>query len=142
MVENRKSVCRASWHPSIDRCQVKLFFLMPVCLFWGLQDTEIQLLCSYFYKLHSRSYTRPKSMTRHGLIIYIAHMSPTLVLVCKKISELFKKPKKWNAHLVGIIGKGLLSDGNDWYVFWKRKYLVKTESVKTLFCNLNQFNLC
>ena len=139
MTQNRKSVCRASWHPTIGRCQVKLFF-PNACLFWVLQDTEILLLCSYFYNLHSRSYTRPKSMTRHGLIIYIAHMSPTLV--SKKISELFKKPKKWSAHFpVGIIGDRLLSDCNDWYVFWKRKYLVKSESVKTLFCNLNQFNL-
>ena len=30
-------------------------------------------------------------------------MSPTLV--SKKISELFKKPKKWNAYLVGIVEK-------------------------------------
>ena len=107
------------------------FFLMPVCSeFCKIQKYNFSVFI-LIPKLHSRSY-----ITKHGLIIYIAHMSPTLVLVSKKISELFKKPKKWNAHLVGIIGKGLLSDGNDSYVFWKRKYLVKTESVKTLF------NLC
>ena len=82
-------------------------FFSNACLFWVLQDTEIQLLCSY---LHSWSY-----ITKHGLIIYIAHMSPTLV--SKKISVLFKKPKKWNAHLVGINGKRLCR------VFWHVKLL-------------------
>ena len=107
------------------------FFLMPVCSeFCKIQKYNFSVLI-LIPTLHSRSY---------GLIIYIAHMSPTLV--SKKISELFKKPKKWSAHFpVGIIGDRLLSDCNDWYVFWKRKYLVKSESVKTLFCNLNQFNL-
>ena len=62
------------------------FFLMPVCSeFCKIQKYNFSVLI-LIPTLHSRSY---------GLIIYIAHMSPTLV--SKKISELFKKPKKWSA---------------------------------------------
>ena len=87
------------------------FLLMPVCSeFCKIQKYNFSVLI-LIPKLHSRSY---------GLIIYIAHMSPTLV--SKKISELFKKPKKWNAHFpVGIIGERLLPDCNDIICILKKK---------------------